>query len=167
MGKKFNETKVGQFLGKVAPNIIETVGDIFPPVKILSALFEGQNVTPEQKAEFTKVLKEYELEEYRLHIEEQKMFLADVANARDMQKTALLQDDKFSKRFTYYLAAVSVFLGFAYVFCITFFPIPEENVRFADTINGVVIALIFGTIYSFFFGSSKGSADKMKLITKM
>lgn len=160
MKKKFNETKVGQFLGKVAPEIIDVVGDVFPPVKILSALFEGQDVTAEQKTEFTRLLKEYEVKEYELHLQEQKMFLDDVANAREMQKSALAQDDKFSKRFTYYLAAGSLLIGFTYIFIITLCTIPPENQRFADTILGVVIASIIGTIYNFFYGSSKSSWDK-------
>lgn len=167
MKKKFSETKVGQFLGKVAPDVIEAVGDIFPPVKILSALFEGQNVTPEQKTEFTKLLKEYEIREYELYIQEQKMYLDDVANARDMQKAALTQDDKFSKRFTYYLAAGSLIFGFTYIFLITFATIPTENQRFADTIMGVVIATIIGSIYNFFFGTSKGSVDKNLIIKSL
>lgn len=162
--KKFNETKVGQWLGKNAPHVIDMVGDFFPPAKLLSTMFEGQDVTPEQKTEFTKLLKEYELKEYELQIQEQKMFLEDVTGARDMQRSALQQDDKFSKRFTYYLAAGSLLLGFTYIFFITFTVIPADNQRFADTILGVVIATVITTIYNFFFGSSKGSSDKTSLL---
>lgn len=71
--------------------------------------------------------------------------------------------DKFSKRFLYWLAASSLLLGFTYIFVITFLTIPEQNQRFADTILGVVIATIITTIYNFFFGSSKGSKDKDEL----
>lgn len=166
MKKKFKETKVGQFLTGVAPTIIDAVGDAFPPVKILSALFEGQEVTPEQKKEFTQLLKEYELKEYELFLQEQKMAYEDTASARAMQMKALEQDDRFSKRFIYWLAAGSLFLGFSYIFFITFSQIPVENQRFADTILGVVITLVMGTIYSFFFGSSKGSWDKTNLLNK-
>lgn len=166
MKRKFNETKVGQFLTGVAPTIIDAVGDAFPPVKILSALFEGQEVTPEQKKEFTQLLKEYELKEYELFLKEQKMAYEDTASARAMQMKALEQDDRFSKRFIYWLAAGSLFLGFSYIFFITFSQIPVENQRFADTILGVVITLVMGTIYTFFFGSSKGSWDKTNLLNK-
>lgn len=166
MKKKFKETKVGQFLNGVAPTIIDAVGDAFPPVKILSALFEGQEVTPEQKKEFTQLLKEYELKEYELFLQEQKMAYEDTASARAMQMKALEQDDRFSKRFIYWLAAGSLFLGFSYIFFITFSQIPVENQRFADTILGVVITLVMGTIYTFFFGSSKGSWDKTNLLNK-
>lgn len=152
--KKFKDTAVGQFLSKVAPKVVDVVGDIFPPAKLLTALIDKEpDIAPEQRLEFEKLVKDYELNEL-------KVYMDDVANARDMQKAALNQSDVFSKRFTYYLAAVSIVLGFAYVYLITFFPIPATSQRFADTILGVVISIVFGTIYNFFFGSSKGSADK-------
>ena len=98
---------------------------------------------------------------------ELQAYLADVANARDMQKSALSQSDVFSKRFTYYLAAFSVLAGFGYIFMITLIIIPKDNQRFADTILGVVISIVFGTIYNFFFGSSKSSSDKNELLKNL
>lgn len=152
--KKFNETKVGQFLGQVAPEILELVGDTIPGGGILTALFEKKvDKTPEQEQQFAKLINEYELELLKTRLD-------DVADARNMQKTALKQDDKFSKQFIYWLAAGSLLLGFGYIFWITFGSIPEQNQRFADTILGVVIATIITTIYNFFYGSSDGSKKK-------
>jgi len=160
MKKKFGETKIGSFLAKVAPDVLDTVGESFPPVKVLSSLFGRELiVTPEQQQQFDQLLADYELNELREHN-------ANTADARDMQKIALGQDDKFSKRFLYYIAAGSLLFGFAYIFFITFSEIPESNQRFADTILGVVIATIITTIYNFFFGSSKGSKDKDNNIIK-
>jgi len=161
MKKAFKDTAIGGFLGKVAPAVLETVGDAFPPVKVLAALFDHElQVSGEDQKKFDEMLARYENEEL-------KLYLADVADARSMQKTALGQDDVFSKRFIYWLTAGSLFLGFAYVFVITFLTIPTENQRFADTILGVVISIIFGTIYNFYFGSSQGSKDKDELTKKL
>jgi len=161
MKKAFKDTAIGGFLGKVAPEVLETVGDAFPPVKVLAALFDHElQVSGEDQKKFDELLARYENEEL-------KLYLADVADARGMQKTALGQDDKFSKRFIYWLTAGSLFLGFLYVFVITFLTIPAENQRFADTILGVVISIIFGTIYNFYFGSSQGSKDKDELTKKL
>ena len=155
--KKFNETKVGQFLSQAAPEILELVGDSIPGAGILTNLFKAKvEATPEQQQEFEKLIRDYEIEELKIRLD-------DVADARSLQKTALGQDDKFSKRFLYWLAAGSLLLGFTYIFVITFVTIPESNQRFADTILGVVIATIITTIYNFFFGSSKGSKDKDEL----
>ena len=157
--KKFNETKVGQFLQQAAPEILELVGDTVPGAGIVTNLFKAKvDKTPEQESEFEKLIRDYEIEELKLR-------LSDVADARDLQKTALGQTDTFSKRFLYWLAAGSLFLGFVYIFVITFVKIPESNQRFAGTILGVVIATIITTIYNFFFGSSKGSKDKDELKT--
>lgn len=161
MSKKFAETKVGQFLSKAAPGILDTVGDIFPPAKVLLALFDQEpNIPTEQRVEYEHLVKEYELNEL-------KAYLDDVQNARAMQIASLGQDDKFSKRFVYYLAGVSVLLGFLYIYLITFASIPVVNQRFADTILGVVITVIFGTIYGYFFGSSKGSSEKNKIFENL
>lgn len=158
MNKKFGETKVGQFLAKYAPGVLDAVGDIFPPAKILSALFNTTpDVLPEQRLEFERLVKDYELNEL-------KEYLADVQNARNMQIAALNQSDTFSKRFIYYLGAGSALLGFIYIYLVTFIAIPANSLRIADTILGVVIGTVFGTIFNFFFGSSKGSSDKNELI---
>ena len=160
MKKAFKDTAIGGFLGKVAPAVLETVGEAFPPVKVLAALFDRElQVSGEDQKKFDQLLAQYENEEL-------KLYLADVADARSMQKTALSQEDVFSKRFIYWLTAGSLILGFAYIFVITFLTIPAQNQRFADTILGVVISIIFGTIYNFYFGSSTGSKDKQELIAK-
>ena len=96
--------------------------------------------------------------------EKEAMLLEDLQSARSMQIAALNQSDLFSKRFLYYLAGISLLLGFVYVFLITFIQIPEANQRFADTILGVVISMVFGSIFNFFFGSSQGSKVKTDLM---
>jgi hypothetical protein len=157
--KKFKETTIGKFLNQVAPSIIDMVGDVLPPVKLLKGMFDQTpDVPPEQRVEFEKLLKDYEERELSL-------LLADVKDARDMQKTALNQQDNFSKRFVYYFAAVSSFLSFAYIFLITFVPIPPENQRFADTILGVVIGMVLASVYGFLFGTTKSSQEKSQVIS--
>jgi len=88
----------------------------------------------------------------------------DRDSARDMQKTALIQTDTFSKRFVYYLATFWSLVGASYILLVTFVDIPSQNVRFADTVLGFLLGTIVATIINFFFGSSKGSADKSALI---
>ncbi len=47
-----------------------------------------------------------------------------------------------------------------YIGFITFADIPEKNLRFVDTILGVVIGGVITTLLSFFYGSSQGSRAK-------
>jgi len=104
------------------------------------------------------------LEVQKMLQEKEALLLKDVQNARSMQMEALKQDDLFSKRFLYYFAMASIFLAFLFIFLITFLEIPEQNIRFADTILGVVIGTVFGSIFNFFFGSSQGSKTKTMLM---
>jgi hypothetical protein len=100
------------------------------------------------------------------HIAEQ-MRLSDIANARDMQREALKQEDKFSKRFIYYYAIVWTVFAFVYVFSITFFGIPPESIRFADTILGFLLGTGMSAIMQFFFGSSHGSKAKDEIVSSI
>lgn len=154
MKKSFKDTTIGKFLTKAAPKIIDTVGDVFPPANLLKTLIDGdKDIDPVDRVSLNQMIKDYEIEELRMR-------LNDVSDARKMQIEALKQEDRFSKRFLYWLAAGSLMLGFAYIFFITFTEIPAANTRFADTILGVVIATIITSIYQFFFGSSEGSKKK-------
>jgi hypothetical protein len=90
----------------------------------------------------------------------------DRDGARHMQEVALAQDDVFSKRFIYYLAAFWSIFAVVYICAITFAPIPETSVRFADTILGFLLGTIVATILQFFFGSSKSSKDKTDAMIK-
>ncbi len=90
---------------------------------------------------------------------QQAQVLADVDSAREMQKEALKQDDKFSKRFVYYFAIVLALISFGYIFVTSFYDYPIANARIIDLLTGGVIAII-STVVNFFFGSSKGSRDK-------
>jgi len=116
-------------------------------------------------------LKQYEMEheeellklqqeDDRLELEETKVFLADIQSAREMQIAALGQTDLFSKRFVYYLATFWSLSTAAYIGFITFSEIPEDNVRFADTILGFLLGTIIAAILNYFYGSSRSSHNK-------
>lgn len=89
-----------------------------------------------------------------------RLAYGDTANARHMQEVALTQDDIFSKRFVYYLAAGWSFFACAYIIIITIVTIPETSVRFVDTILGFLLGTVVATIIQFFLGSSIGSKSK-------
>jgi len=57
-------------------------------------------------------------------------------------------------------------IGAAYIGGITFTEIPEHNIRVVDTVLGFVLGTIVATIIAYYFGSSKGSADKNEMIKK-
>jgi hypothetical protein len=94
------------------------------------------------------------------------MYLQDVQSARTMQGVALASDSKFAKDFIYWFAIVWTIFAMGYITAITFGTIPPENVRFADTILGVLLGTIMCQVLNFFFGSSHSSKAKSDAISK-
>lgn len=56
--------------------------------------------------------------------------------------------------FTYWLGAILIIFSLMYIFLITWIPIPEQNLRFADTILGVVIVAALQTVINFFLNNN-------------
>jgi hypothetical protein len=96
----------------------------------------------------------------------EKAYLGDVQNARAMQIAALAQEDLFSKRFVYYFAAGWSIFSMVYFMAVTFAPPAAAGQRIADTILGVLIASVIGVMFAYFYGSTKGSAEKTRLLAQ-
>ena len=150
---KHGKTRVGNFLNKVAPHILDKVGDILPDEGALgivkNLISNDEKINPEDKVKALELL---------------QMDLENTKDARRMQIAALQQDDVFSKRFVYYLAIFWSFTSAAYIFLATFTEV--VNPKVADTVLGFLLGTIVATIITFFFGSSKGSKDKTALISR-
>ena len=88
--------------------------------------------------------------------------LKNMQGARDMQLKAMDSDDPLVRRFVYYFVTFWSILSAAYIGCITFGEIPEDNIRFADTILGFVLGTMVASMFQFLLGSSLGSRSKDK-----
>ena len=143
------KTKVGTFLQKFAPNILDVVGDVLPEKGALgiikNLIDKDDKLTPEQKEEALQLL---------------KIDLENTKDARELQKAALQQEDLFSKRFLYYLSCFWSIVAASYLFFATFTRVVNEKV--ADTVLGFLLGTIIATMINFFFGSSAGSKEKDK-----
>lgn len=122
----------------------------------IQAIASKLGVDPEESAivkhltanpEDTLKLKEIKLEEFRLHNE-------NTANARAMNTAAMQSNDKFISHFAPALAAFWSVVSATYIAFITFATIPENNVRFADTVLGFILGTVVATLINFYFGSS-------------
>jgi hypothetical protein len=102
----------------------------------------------------------------QINLDAIKAEYANTADARAMQIAALAQSDVFSKRFTMYLTTFWSLAAGAYIGFITFSIIPEQNVRFADTILGFILGTVVATMLNFWFGSSIGSKEKAEALRK-
>lgn len=152
---KTGKTRVGSFLkgiGGVAPDLLRLAGNVTGVdalEKLGNAIDKDVNLSPTQKATAMQLLQ------------------ADIENTKDaraMQVAALQQEDRFSKRFVYYLAIFWSVIGSVYLFMATFTEV--VNPKMADTVLGFLLGTIVATIINFFFGSSAGSKEKTKELSK-
>ena len=112
-------------------------------------------------------MKSLELEGEKLDLEKLKATIADQSNARDMQKTALQQEDKFAKRFIYWYAIGITTFSFIYFFVVTLIDLNEDQRTIANIILGFLLGTGLATILSFFYGTSYGSLQKNKQIEEL
>jgi hypothetical protein len=88
--------------------------------------------------------------------------LKNMEGARNMQLKAMDSEDPLVRRFVYYFIGGWSVLSAAYIGFITFGYIPEQNIRFADTILGFVLGTMVASMFQFLLGSSLGSRAKDK-----
>lgn len=156
--EEHGKTRVGNFLkklGNVADPILSAAGDLtgIPYLNAISdAIVTDKELSENQKKEAMRLV---------------QLDATDRADARDMQKTALNQSDRFAKNFIYYLAIFWSVVAGIFIMVVLFKPIPQENVRLVDTILGFVLGTIIASIITFFFGSSEGSSKKNDIIAQL
>ena len=62
------------------------------------------------------------------------------------------------------LAVLAVVFTFAWFVLLVFLEIPGANKGLIDTFSGALITVCLTSIYAYYFGSSKGSADKTDIM---
>lgn len=144
-------TNVGNFLRTlkgVAPEILNIAGAVtgIDALKVLGDKIKGSDSISEQ--------------DKLIALEMLKIDLADLADARDLQKVALQQSDVFAKRFIYYLTIGVFSFSAIIVFLLFFIEVPDKNRDVINFILGVVVGTGLTGIFQYFFGSSQGSRDK-------
>jgi hypothetical protein len=112
-------------------------------------------------------LLELQQKQNMLQVEIERAYLADIQSARSTQAIALQQSDLFSKRFVYYFASVWSIFAMVYLLWITFGEVPEDNVRFADTVLGFLLGTVIAGIFTFLYGSSRSSQNKDSVIQEV
>jgi hypothetical protein len=80
--------------------------------------------------------------------------------ATDMQMAAMKSDDPFVRRFLYYFITLWSIFAVIFIPCLIWIQIPDNNVRFADTILGYVLGTVITGMFAFLLGSSQGSRMK-------
>jgi len=164
-----------ELASQFAPGIIKAITGSDKAADVAGKVVEvAQAVTgtdnPTAAAEVLKAdpakLLEFQQHMADIELESEKQRYADIANARAMQIAALGQDDTFSKRFVYMFASAWSLFAMVYFAAVTFIPLSAGGQRVADTILGVLITSVIGVMFAYFYGSTKGSAEKTRLLAQ-
>lgn len=94
--------------------------------------------------------------------------IQDAASARTMQTTALTQKAGWlSENFIYLLTGFWSLAASSYIAAITFWVIPADNTRFADTILGFVLGTAISSIFGYFYGTTRSSSAKDGVVSRL
>ena len=102
-----------------------------------------------------------------LEFKKETAYLVDIANARALQIEALKQEDKFAKRFVYYLAIGVLIITFTFDLLFFFIQYPERNHDIINMIAGTLNSTALASVIYFFFGSSNSSKANGDAMRKM
>jgi hypothetical protein len=141
--KPFKDTKVGKFLGKVAPNLLNTVGDVLPDKGVLgivkNLIDNDDSMSQEDKMIAHEQLKEL----YALEVSDRDSARKRESNVR-----------KYGIDWMFNLTGLVGLGSFGYlVFTIINIEVPESNKELFIHLIGIVEGVAL-SIFSYFFGQS-------------
>jgi hypothetical protein len=162
--KPVSETKVGKFLkSKGFNDVLDIAGGFVPGIKVFDMIKDavlGENaevkLTAEEKAQFLEMLN-IELLEFGKEVE-------DRMDARNRETEQLKAGKKIDwMMVTTGLTGLGLLMYIAYVIVYVNIPTDKLNIfhHFIGLIEGIVVS-----IFTYYFGSSKGSRDKTTLLKK-
>lgn len=178
--KPFRDTRFGRFLKKAGDKIPDLAGDIFEiatsanPIGASIGLIKDKLEERKDKAETAEkavinaLLAEIERDkaEWEHEANMYEIAVADRDSARKMQIAALGQDDRFAKRFVYYLASFIIASATIFGVLLFFIDVPEANKRLVEMFADIYLFAGAIMIIQFFFGSSHGSKAKDEQLKK-
>jgi hypothetical protein len=154
---RLKDLKIGQWLKEKAPEVLDLVDDYLPPVKILTTLISNKTDLPEaDRLEYKKLLIDYEAELYRLEVLDRES-----ARSREVE---ISKSGRFDLMF--YLTGIVCLSAFVLVvYAIVYQSIPAENKELFIHLVGLVEGAVL-TIIAYYYGTSKSSSDKTKMLAK-
>jgi hypothetical protein len=140
--KKLKDTKVGQWLGKNAPKVLDAVGDLLPDqgaLGVVKNLIQGDpDLEPSQKAEFARMA--FELES------------ADRASARNREIEVAKATGK--QDWMMWVTGVVGLLSFMFtIYAVVYIDSVRENELFIH-LMGMIEGVVIGNIFAYYYGAS-------------
>ncbi len=159
--KKFKDTLAGKLLIQKLPQAASIIGGLLPDngvlgiaKNILGAALKKGDITPKDAEAIQKEL-DYEIQMYKLEVEDRKS-----ARSRQVEMAKTGKGDWMMG-----ITGVIGLAAFGYiVYVATSQEILNENLFYFIAGNVMGVAM---SIFSYYFGSSKGSADKSDQMSKL
>ena len=147
-----------------ANTLVNSVG------KVLDNVITTKEEKQQLDNELVKAEMQYNIEMKKLSIEEQQIIIGDLSNARarDIQVQTSEQTTKLNKNLMPFLAIGTIVLVFSLFYVLIFAPstIQGEGKEIVMYLLGILSAVLT-QIYSYYFGSSAGSAEKTKQLNTL
>ena len=153
MKKKIKDTKLGKFLANSGSKIVEIAGDAFPPIEVISNLIAGD---PELTAEQKQQAQQLALEAYRLEIEDRKS-----ARSREVELAKTGRSD-----WMMYLSGCTAMGVFVLMVIAVIWQFPGVNSTLFHQLMGIIEGVSL-TVFAYYFGTSKSSNEKTKLLSNL
>lgn len=147
-----------------ASTLVDSVG------KVLDNVITTKEEKGQLEIELRKSEQEFQMEMRKLDLQEQQAVLGDMSNARSREVQMMNSENntKLNKNLMPILALGTIFLILSLFFVLVFTPsvIKAESKDVIIYILGALSAVL-AQIYSYYFGSSIGSADKQKTLNNL
>jgi hypothetical protein len=137
--------------GAAKEKVIDTIADKLGIEPKEDAIEQHLTAHPEEMVKLEQV-----------DMQKMELQLQEMQSARNMQLEAMKSSDPLVRRFVYFFIAFWSIWSAAMLPFMVFGDIPADNVRFADTILGFLLATMIGSMFGFLLGSSLGSKEKDK-----
>jgi hypothetical protein len=162
--KKFKDTAFGHLLTEKAPHLVSKVIDFLPDNGVLGviqnvkdAIMKDDSIKDEDKQSLVRFLQEKDMEAYLLEIQ-------DRDSARNREIEVMKAGGKnVTQNILAYLGVCAFFAIAIYIISKGLGNMSTEESFIVGNLIGLSGA-IAKDVYGYYFGSSKGSADKDKMI---
>jgi hypothetical protein len=150
---------ISQGAGKLADMLKGAAKD-----KVIDTIAEKLGVEPKEDAieQHLTAHPEEMVKLEQVDMQKMELQLQEMQSARNMQLEAMKSSDPLVRRFVYFFIAFWSIWSAVMLPFMVFGDIPADNVRFADTILGFLLATMIGSMFGFLLGSSLGSKEKDK-----
>ena len=142
--KKYKDTKLGEILGKVAPNILSFASDLLPDAGMLGMIGKMIDSDPDISPEDKEMLQNHTKEMYKLEVEDR--------NSARNREIEIAKTGK--KDYMMTLTGITGLMSFLFIiYAVVYEPTVLDNDLFVH-LMGMVEGVVISNIFAYYYGTS-------------